>query len=88
MSSAAQLAEIEELVRESEAISDELQALQVEKATPAQIRRAQDRYQQWYARALRHVPDSDAARFRNYYEGDSFITRIKGYLANPRKPSA
>lgn len=40
-------------------------------------------YERWYASAVRAVDPPLRDQFRNMYEGGSFTTRIKGFLADP-----
>lgn len=74
---------MDELLQELGALEDVLRSLQSPDATSAEVASARDQYYRWYARARRHVPASEAEKFEDLYEGGLFITRIKGYLANP-----
>ena len=76
---------IEELVGEADAIEERLRAWQESAVPPdvAELREGAREYQGWYARALKVVPEEHLDEFRDMYEGGSFITRIRGFLADP-----
>jgi hypothetical protein len=76
---------IEELVNEADAIEERLRAWQESEPAPdaVELREGAREYQAWYARALRVVPDEHSDEFRDMYEGGSFVTRIRGFLADP-----
>ena len=44
-------------------------------------------YLSWYSAALPLVPEADLETFKDRYEGGSFVTRIRGFLNNPRRES-
>jgi hypothetical protein len=52
------------------------------------IERLIDDYNAWYARALAVLPDEFHEKFRDLYEGGTFVKRIKGFLHSPATPSA
>ena len=76
---------IEALVGEADAIEARIATWQSSDEPPdaAELREGAREYQSWYARALKDIPDEHVDEFRDTYEGGSFITRIRGFLADP-----
>jgi len=80
-------ADIEALIRESEQLETSMRAIQSLSSDASTLSDTQAAYHRWYARARRFVPEDALARFTDFYEGGQFVTRIKGFLANPSKES-
>lgn len=79
---------IAQLLNEVEELEEVLARWQQEPPpAAADVATGRQRYEDWYARATRVVPDDELARFRDMYEGGAFTTRIKQYLARPRAES-
>lgn len=54
----------------------------------AHIERLIDDYNAWYARAVALLPEELHDKFRDLYEGGTFVKRIKGFLHSPATASA
>lgn len=81
--------QIESLIAENEELEQRLSKWQdKENITEPEIHGGQRQYHEWYARAQAYVPSAGRDRFRDMYEGGNFITRIRGFLANPREPNS
>ncbi|HCT75147.1 MAG TPA: hypothetical protein DGT23_00840 [Micromonosporaceae bacterium] len=77
-------AEIEQLLEELDQLSSTMGEWQkAGAADPEDIQDTERRYVRWYARALKVIPDSELAKFKDMYEGGNFITRVKAFLAGP-----
>jgi hypothetical protein len=87
MVGASSRSEIEALILESEKLESILRALQMPPSNTPAPSAAQAAYHRWYAKARRFVPEQELSRFIDFYEGGQFVTRIKGFLANPTKES-
>lgn len=76
--------QIESLLDEAANLEDEFQEWQVG-APPAQqvIRDGKRRFDSWFARAKRVVPEDRRDEFIDMYNGGTFTTRIRGFLTDP-----
>ncbi|MEV4915417.1 hypothetical protein AB0K47_01045 [Streptomyces tirandamycinicus] len=84
MMSSNRRAEIERLIDESYDIESSLSVWQEQgTVTQDELRRGQERYQSWYARATPFISEVSRNEFKNMYEGGLFIQRIKSFLAKP-----
>jgi hypothetical protein len=80
--------QIESLLAENEKLEQRLSKWQViGDITETEIQSGQRQYHDWYARAQTYVLPAGRDRFRDMYEGGTFIARIKGFLASPREPN-
>lgn len=52
-------------------------------AASDEIRNTQRSYLDWYRSALKLIPSDEVARFKDMYEGGTFMTRIKSFLNAP-----
>ncbi|MBO0803332.1 MAG: hypothetical protein J2P25_09720 [Nocardiopsaceae bacterium] len=81
--------EIETLITENEKLEVRLSKWQQEDGTTeAEIQAGQRQYHDWYARAQPYVPAAELDRFRDMYEGGTFIHRIKAFLTNAREKNS
>lgn len=80
--------ELERLIAESEELEDQLGQLQdedaIDRGERTRIRRT---YLDWYSRASQIVNEEHRAKFKDMYEGGSFISRMRSYLEGPLDPS-
>lgn len=83
--SASYRAQIETLIAQSEAMEVTFERWQHESESPSRedLAAGHRAYQEWYARAVRFVPDDDLAEFKDLYEGGFFTQRIKAFLSDP-----
>lgn len=76
--------EIERLIDESYEIESLLSTWQTREVLPSEeLRKGQECYQSWYARATPLISETSRDQFKDMYEGGVFIQRIKSFLAKP-----
>lgn len=86
---AAPRQQIESLIVENEKLEQRLSKWQQSSnIAEDEIHGGQRQYHDWYARAQAYVLPAGRDRFRDMYEGGTFITRIKGFLASPKEPNS
>jgi hypothetical protein len=86
--SASRRSRLEGLIAELDAL--EHRASRIQRAphpTAEEIRQVHRAYQRWFNNALPEVPDESKPRFRDMYEGGSFVKRARAFLTDPLAPS-
>jgi hypothetical protein len=75
--------DISALLAQSENLESRFSRWQTETPDESEIQLGQREYHEWYERARQVIPEADGARFKDMYEGGTFVHRLSAFLANP-----
>ena len=82
------IAELLDAIPTIESSARQLQRSKDPVADDAAVQSGRDEYLSWYARCLTVVPDNLQAKFKDFYEGGSFVRRIRHFLEAPTQPNS
>lgn len=77
------IAELLTAIPELERRARELQANPAQPVDAGEIQACRQQYLEWYARCLTVVPDNLQAEFKDFYQGGTFVRRVRQYLEAP-----